>query len=143
MNQAALFCDGTESYVIPPEPEMNSKVTIRFRTAKNDRVKVFLLSKGEGQEIEDSQEMEKECTEREFDYYSIRRELGEEPFRYFFMIQDEEDGSVCYYNRCGVSRRSRSIMTLRSFGILYAGLGQGRGHVSDLYGPVLQRRPVQ
>ena len=103
MNQAALFCDGTESYVIPPEPEMNSKVTIRFRTAKNDRVKVFLLSKGEGQEIEDSQEMEKECTEREFDYYSIRRELGEEPFRYFFMIQDEEDGSVCYYNRCGVS----------------------------------------
>ena len=64
MNQAALFCDGTESYVIPPEPEMNSKVTIRFRTAKNDRVKVFLLSKGEGQEIEDSQEMEKECTER-------------------------------------------------------------------------------
>ena len=103
MNQAALFCDGTESYVIPPEPEMNSKVTIRFRTAKNDRVQVFLLSKGEGQEIEDSQEMEKECTEREFDYYSIRRELGEEPFRYFFMIQDEEDGSVCYYNRCGVS----------------------------------------
>ena len=70
MNQAALFCDGTESYVIPPEPEMNSKVTIRFRTAKNDRVKVFLLSKGEGQEIEDSQEMEKEWGDHMEEYYS-------------------------------------------------------------------------
>ena len=26
MNQAALFCDGTESYVIPAEPEAGSRV---------------------------------------------------------------------------------------------------------------------
>lgn len=62
MNQAALFCDGTESYVIPAEPEAGSRVTLRFRTAKDDSVQVFLLTRGE------SLIMEKECTERGFDY---------------------------------------------------------------------------
>ena len=95
MNQAALFCDGTESYVIPAEPEAGSRVTLRFRTAKDDSVQVFLLTRGE------SLIMEKECTERGFDYYSIRCELGDEPFRYRFMIQDQDQ--VCYYGRCGVS----------------------------------------
>ena len=47
MNQAALFCDGTESYVIPAEPEAGSRVTLRFRTAKDDSVQVFLLTRGE------------------------------------------------------------------------------------------------
>lgn len=97
MNQAALFCDGTESYVIPAEPEAGSRVTLRFRTAKDDSVQVFLLTSGE------SLIMEKECTERGFDYYSIRCELGDEPFRYRFMIQDQDQDQVCYYGRCGVS----------------------------------------
>ena len=97
MNQAALFCDGTESYVIPAEPEAGSRVTLRFRTAKDDSVQVFLLTRGE------SLIMEKECTERGFDYYSIRCELGDEPFRYRFMIQDQDQDQVCYYGRCGVS----------------------------------------
>lgn len=97
MNQAALFCDGTESYVIPAEPEAGSRVTLRFRTAKDDSVQVFLLTRGE------SLIMEKECTERGFDYYSIRCELGDEPFRYRFMIQEQDQDQVCYYGRCGVS----------------------------------------
>ena len=33
MNREALFCDGTQDYVIPAEPKENEKIKIRFRTA--------------------------------------------------------------------------------------------------------------
>ena len=36
MNREALFCDGTQDYVIPAEPKENEKIKIRFRTAHND-----------------------------------------------------------------------------------------------------------
>ena len=38
MNREALFCDGTQDYVIPAEPKENEKIKIRFRTAHNDAV---------------------------------------------------------------------------------------------------------
>ena len=34
MNREALFCDGTQDYVIPAEPKVNEKITLRFRTAQ-------------------------------------------------------------------------------------------------------------
>ena len=36
MNRDALFCDGTQDYVIPAEPKINEKIRLRFRTAHND-----------------------------------------------------------------------------------------------------------
>ena len=45
MNEQALFCDGTGSYVIPAEPEVNEKVKLRFRTGKHDVDEVRLYSK--------------------------------------------------------------------------------------------------
>ena len=36
MNRQALFSDGTGSYVWPPDPSVNGRITIRFRTAKDD-----------------------------------------------------------------------------------------------------------
>lgn len=47
--------------------------------------------------------MEKTQTGEVFDYYEIKRQLGEEPFRYYFEIRSGSE--VCYYNRCGVSER--------------------------------------
>lgn len=44
MNKAALFCDGTEGYVYPPEPKENELVTFRFRTAKDDADRVGLVT---------------------------------------------------------------------------------------------------
>ena len=44
MNRDALFCDGTQDYVIPAEPEKNEKITLRFRTAHNDVEEVSLLT---------------------------------------------------------------------------------------------------
>ena len=40
MKKQALFCDGTASYVIPQEPRENETVSLRFRTAKDDKVRV-------------------------------------------------------------------------------------------------------
>ena len=44
MNRDALFCDGTQDYVIPAEPEAGAKVLLRFRTAHNDVEEVELLT---------------------------------------------------------------------------------------------------
>ena len=65
MNKAALFCDGTEGYVYPPEPKENELVTFRFRTAKDDADRVGLVTSA------DTYVMEKECTQGEFDYYTF------------------------------------------------------------------------
>ena len=97
MNKKALFCDGTSQYVNPSEPERNEEVTFRFRTAKDDAEHVCLVHE------KIRYEMEKAQTGEVFDYYEIKRQLGEEPFRYYFEIRS--DSEVCYYNRCGVSER--------------------------------------
>ena len=95
MNKAALFCDGTEGYVYPPEPKENELVTFRFRTAKDDADRVGLVTSA------DTYVMEKECTQGEFDYYTFEVRLGAEPFRYCFEVQS---GTEKYYGRCGISR---------------------------------------
>lgn len=96
MKKQALFCDGTASYVIPQEPQENETVILRFRTAKDDKVRVRLMTAVGGYD------MEKESSSGEFDYYMIKWRLNEEPFRYCFEIRD--DDTTCYYNRCGVAK---------------------------------------
>ena len=97
MNKKALFCDGTSQYVNPSEPERIEKVAFRFRTAKDDAEHVCLVHE------KIRYEMEKAQTGEVCDYYEIKRQLGEEPFRYYFEIRSGSE--VCYYNRCGVSER--------------------------------------
>ena len=97
MNKKALFCDGTSQYVNPSEPERNEEVVFRFRTAKDDAEHVCLVHE------KIRYEMEKAQTGEVFDYYEIKRQLGEEPFWYYFEIRSGSE--VCYYNRCGVSER--------------------------------------
>ncbi len=96
MNKAALFCDGTEGYVYPPEPKENELVTFRFRTAKDDVDRVGLVTTA-GTYV-----MEKERTQGEFDYYTFEVRLREEPFRYCFEVQSGTE--KYYYGRCGISR---------------------------------------
>ena len=40
LEKEALFSDGTKDYRIPTEPKENETVTIRFRTAREDRKSV-------------------------------------------------------------------------------------------------------
>ena len=96
MSKTALFCDGTERYVYPPEPKESELVTFRFRTAKDDVDRVGLVTSA------DTYVMEKECTQGEFDYYTFETRLGEEPFRYCFEVQSGTE--KYYYGRCGISR---------------------------------------
>lgn len=95
MNKQALFCDGAGWYVSPQEPDCNQIVTLRFRTAKEDAVRVCLLIG------EEKYEMKKETSEGVFDYYMMKWKLGEEPISYCFEISDKEE--VCYFNRGGIS----------------------------------------
>ena len=95
MNRDALFCDGTQDYVIPAEPAENEKILLRFRTAHNDVEEVNLLTGG------NSYAMWKAGTYGEFDYYEIEWQLGRGPFRYSFEIKKGEQ--ICYYNRYSVS----------------------------------------
>ena len=95
MNRQALFCDGTGSYVIPPEPALHEEITLRFRTAKQDVDEVLLLTR------DGAFPLEKTETRGEFDYYEIRQTLGEQIFTYCFQIR--KGSEICYFNRCGVS----------------------------------------
>lgn len=95
MNRDALFCDGTQDYVFPAEPDINEKILLRFRTAHNDVEEVNVLTG------ERSYSMWKMSSRGEFDYYEIECQLGTEPFRYSFEIKKGDQ--ICYFNRCGVS----------------------------------------
>lgn len=105
MNKEALFCDGSRWFVSPQEPGCNQMVTLRFRTAKEDAVRVRLVVG------EDKYDMNKEFAEGEFDYYVKDWRLGSEPFVYCFEIADREQ--TCYYNRCGISETCSDIYNFR------------------------------
>ena len=94
MKEQALFCDGTAGYVIPPEPECDEKITLRFRVALDDVVTVRLITRM------GAYDMQKESSKERFDYYSIQWVLTEKPFYYHFEIQ--EGSEFRYYNRLGV-----------------------------------------
>ena len=94
MNKEALFHDGTGRYVMPAEPALNEKITLRFRTAKDDVDFVRVLSGGTGFV------MRKKETAGVFDFYELEWQLTEEAFQYCFEVAGREE--VCYYNRYGV-----------------------------------------
>ncbi len=96
MKENALFCDGTSSYVFPPEPEINEKIRLRFRTAGNDADEVFLVTG------EERYKMDKVCSKGEFDFYEIEWQLGEEMFSYCFYIRQGEESR--YFHRSGCTR---------------------------------------
>ena len=95
MSREALFCDGTSSYVIPPEPEKGQTIRLRFRTARGNADTVLLVA--------DSgiYQMELVLSRGAFDYYEISWKLGTDAFSYYFEIHGGEQ--VCYYHRAGVS----------------------------------------
>ena len=74
VRKKALFSDLTEDYVSPVEPEPNSEVTIRFRTAVNNADLVFLVHNDE------KKVMKKVESDANFDYYSVTVTVGEESY---------------------------------------------------------------
>ncbi len=96
LNRNALFASETEDYRIPPEPEANQRVTLRFRTARNGVDQVLYKEVGN----DESQVMEKVSQDTYFDYYEHKITTGIEPIRYYFQVI--KGGGFCYYNRLAV-----------------------------------------
>ena len=99
LSKKALFSDGTKDYRSPAEPRENDKVTIRFRTKRDNVDMVWLCSR------EKKQRMKRTETKWDFDYYSVEIQLGSEPFFYYFKVVT---GILeCYYDRYGVNDKPR------------------------------------
>lgn len=107
LNKRALFSDETEQYLSPMEADPGDKVTIRFRTEKDNVDYVFWINGSE------KQEMRKEKTIGQFDYYRIDIVLEEEPISYYFEIGSNKER--CFYNRRGISR---DLQDYYAFGIV-------------------------
>lgn len=99
LSKKALFSDGTKDYRSPAEPRENDKVTIRFRTKRDNVDMVWLCSR------EKKHRMKRTETKWDFDYYSVEIQLGSEPFFYYFKVVT---GILeCYYDRYGVNNKPR------------------------------------
>ena len=105
LNKQALFSDTTQDYVTPAEPRFKEKVTVRFRTAKNNVDAVFLISGSK------SVEMNKTEVDALFDYYSCVITMDERIFGYCFQIIAGK--VMCYYNSRGISKDIQEYYNFR------------------------------
>ena len=130
LKKEALFSDGTKDYRDPTEPEAGEKVTIRFRTGKNNVDIVWLCTDCE------HYKMKKTESDREFDYYAVELTMGEEPFYYYFEVAS---GLLhVFFDRYGVSKERRDLPVLHHSGIFHTGVVKGSRHVPDPCGSFLQ-----
>ena len=80
-NRRALFTDTSAEYVIPEEPACFSEVTIRFRTARNNVDRVFLVCGGQ------KHLMVRVEGKNDFDYYAYVMRLDDQKVSYYFEVQ--------------------------------------------------------
>ena len=93
MNKALLYSDCTEWYVKPAEPEINSDVTIRFRTGVANVDEVLFC------DYETERPMTLVESTHDFDFYEIKIHLTDKKLRYFFKVTSGYE--ACIYNRFG------------------------------------------
>ena len=93
-NRRALFSDTTGNYISPAEPSPYGQVTIRFRAAKNNIDRVFLMHGNE------RILMFKTESDEYFDYYSHTEQLDDRKFVYYFEIYAGK--IACFYDTRGV-----------------------------------------
>ena len=105
LNKQALFSDTTPDFVSPAEPVLKDKVTVRFRTAKNNVDMVNLVS---GDKVLTMSKVETDST---FDYYACTFVITEDIFSYYFQIKVGK--IVCYYNARGVSKDVQDYYNFR------------------------------
>ncbi len=93
MNKVMLYSDCTEWYVNPAEPEVDSDVTIRFRTAVANVDEVLFC------DYEKEQPMHLVESTHDFDFYEIKVHVTDKKLRYYFKVHSGYES--CYYNRFG------------------------------------------
>lgn len=95
INRDALFCDETEDFRIPAEPDAGQQVTLRFRTARGNVDGVYYVESGQKKE----KPLWKVSSDQYFDYYECRILVSAVPVSYYFHIIKGKE--FCYYNRLG------------------------------------------
>lgn len=105
LDKRALFSDGTEEFVKPPQPMPGDVATIYFRTARYNVDRVILLHNDK------RLEMKWDHADRIFDFYSIQIPMTEEAFHYCFEIQSGM--AVCYYSQRGPMREREPYYDFR------------------------------
>ncbi len=98
MDHEALFCDETEDYRSPQEPQPGETVTIRFRTGKDDVKRVWMVTPYW------EMELRKVGSDGWFDYYQNEMTAGTDTISYWFRLTDGKES--CQYNRLGVNRNN-------------------------------------
>ena len=94
LNKEALFCDENSEYRLPPEPDKNSEVRIRFRTAVGNVDRVYLCV---GDEEHLMEHIENDML---FDYYEYVFKVEEAQIKYYFKIVSGFE--ECFYDKSGV-----------------------------------------
>ncbi len=115
-NRRALFTDTSAEYVIPEEPEPYSEVTIRFRTARNNVDRIFLVSGGQ------KHLMVRVESNNDFDYYAYVMRLDDQKVSYYFEVQTGRITGI--FDMRGLVQELTSIMTLSSFPASILPIGQ-------------------
>ncbi len=93
IDKIALFCDTTEDYLSPSEPNPYSPVIIRFRTARQNIDKIYMVNCGV------RYHMLPEHTDDVFDFYYCTAEVEDKEFSYYFEIHKGD--SCCFYDTRG------------------------------------------
>lgn len=96
LDKHALFSDTTEDYLIPCEPNPYSRITVRFRTAKNNIDHVFFVCKGQ------KELMIRASSDELFDFYELEYQLDNEKISYHFEIKTGR--LTCFYDMRGVAK---------------------------------------
>lgn len=107
LNRNALFADETIDYRIPEEPDAGERVTLRFRTGRNDADRVSYIEDDKNIEAE----MTKVSSDSLFDYYEHQMIADSEPQRYYFQVVKGQE--VCYFNRLGATADIQSCYAFR------------------------------
>lgn len=107
LNKQALFCDETEDYRIPSEPDEGDQVVLRFRTAKDNIDHVYYIEPDSNIETE----LKKYDSDQIFDYYQCEIEAGAIAKNYFFQVI--KGSEICYYNRLGATNDIQSCFSFR------------------------------
>ena len=105
LNRRALFSDTTGEYVIPAEPKLYEKITIRFRAGRNNLDQVCIVINNQ------RLKMYKESHDEQFDYYAIQYQLGTEVIHYYFEMHV---GMIFgYYDARGLVKETMERMWFR------------------------------
>lgn len=105
LDKRALFCDETGDYRIPAEPDCGDKVTLRFRTGKDNVDSIYVIMN------QTELKMEKVESKDNFDFFEISFVCGNEQVVYYFEIIKGKE--ICFYNKIGCISDANTLNQFR------------------------------